>query len=454
MKVQLITAKHTEAGRTTNLPRPPIGLEILAACLEQRCAREGRKVDIVIYDGEITDFDSLSKMIGADWVGFSDLFSNHCESLLLAEIAKQRGSKVVFGGPNATHLADRILNNHTFVDFVVTGDGERAFCDLLLGVDPGSIPNLCFRCGDSVLQNRIESIEVNTVPLFSFDHIHGRDAYFTGSEPVPFCSIRGCAKAVREGRCTYCSIPNQGLRLMNPDRVWQQVSSLKTKYGVSSFFEAGDSFLIEESVGSASRFYPQRLLEQKPSDVEVSFRIYERPDMITEESALLLKKIGVNEIFLGFEHVDGTVRGMAGKTSLKNSIWNTLDILSRFDMNIIVAVMFGLPGETQESALRNRDFVLQAAARYPAIRSFFISGAMPIYGSRLFKTLISDAVVRAEYDRLGHALEHDDSFEYHQLMNIMLRRQTAVSPDWLHGLCNDLVRVLGDSCVSGFGAGC
>lgn len=452
MKVQLVTAKHAEAGRTTNSPRPPIGLEILAAALEQNARRQGRGIDIEILDGEILPPEALTSRLGADWVGFSDTFSNHRESLALARTAKQRGAQVVLGGPNATHMAERILRNHPFVDFVVAGDGEAALPGLLLGADPRHIPNLRFRDGGSIQQNPIRNVDVDSLPPFTLGHIRGFAAYLAGNDPVPISLVRGCAHATKEGRCAYCSIPHGGLRLLHPNLAWRQIRLLRELYGVSSFFETGDTFLVEAAAGEGAHLYAQRLLAQRPSDTHVTLRIYERPEAITEETALLLKKLGVKEVFLGIEHVDEDVRGRSRGTPLKRDIHGILDVLRRMEIQLVVSAMFGLPGETEDSALRNRDFLLDAAARYPNIRSFFVSIATPIFGSRLFRTVASDPTVRREYNNRGHDLERDDLLDYGLLTRLVTERFTAVEPRFLHGILESLGQQLGPHRMTGFGA--
>lgn len=437
MKLQLVSPKHTESGVATNPPRPPIGLEILAASVESRFLDDGRKIEIEIFDGEITPAEIIVARLDADVVGFSSLFSNHRECLALAKIAKQRGAKVVFGGPNATHLADRLLRNHRFIDWVVIYDGEVALPQLLLQGEPSSVPNVVSRNGIAAKHTRVMQVDVERLPLFTLEHIHDREKYFTVKEPFPVCIVRGCAKAMGSGRCLYCSIPTSGVRVLSPQRAWKQMRALNGTYGIDHFFEAGDSFFVkvpaegnsEADVGD--RLYPVELLRAKPGDFDVSLRIYERPDAIDRGRAKVLKDLGVTEVFLGYEHVDEAIRSRSNRPPLGIEIWDALEVLEDQGIQVVLAFMYGLPGEATASAWRNHEFAERAVGRFGNIAKLFVSVAIPLVGSTLFELLCADIKIVEKYDRRGHSLAADDVLDYDLLADLMVRHYCHIAPSEL-----------------------
>lgn len=456
MKVQLITPKHSEGGCATNKPRPPIGLELIAASLEHDFCQDNNKIEIEILDGEIVARDKLVSLIGADWVGFSCIFSNHRECLDLAATAKDRGAKVVFGGPNATHLAQRILRNHPFIDFVVVGDGEIALTQLFKGADPLLVPNLVFRHQNAIITTHTQILDVNTIPLFDLEHLYARERYFDSSEPFPICCIRGCQKAITVGRCQYCTIPYKGLRVLDAESVWEQIQLLQNNYGIKRFFEAGDSFLVELSCNQGlyndnSILYPELLLRARPSNMSASFRVYERPDTIDEASVRLLKNLGVDEMFIGFEHIDEKLKNRARRPLLCEDIWKKLEILEEYDIKVILAMMYGLPGESHESAMQNSDFILKTAERFQNVTKFFISITMPLFGSYLFNKISHNRKLEAEYNSYGHSLAKDDVFDYNLLTHLMVRECCNISPKELARIVEDTRHSLSPDRMATFG---
>jgi len=429
MKLQLITPKHTEKGCPTNVARPPIGLEVLSASVEQRFRQKGLNIEIEIIDGELIDEYDIKKMINADVVGFSSLFSNHKGCLKLAEYAKDKGAKIVFGGPNTTFLAERILKNNTFIDWVVRGDGEDALARLLMGDAPEDIPNLVYRFKSKIHTNKNVDIDVNLEPLFSLEHLISKEKYFESDEPHPICCIRGCAKACKMGRCIYCVSTATGLRTLNPERVWAQIRELNQQYGIHSFFEAGDSFLVEipNPKTRQMELYPKLLLDSKPPDLDVSFRIYERADAITKERLVLLKSVGVNKIFIGFEHCDPKIQKAANRLAVGVDIWKVLDVLKEAEMDTILALMFGLPGETLETATGNLNFLKKVVKEYDNIKTYYLSIPVPLPGSTLFSRIESDEGLVKEYNKHGYDINKDDVFDYNLLTQLSISKFCHVS---------------------------
>ena len=78
---------------------------------------------------------------GADIAGFSCYIWNIDYTLRLAEILKKADSniKIVLGGPEASYNRDRILQNCSFVDAIIVGEGEKAWLDIYKNGDTEKI---------------------------------------------------------------------------------------------------------------------------------------------------------------------------------------------------------------------------------------------------------------------------------------------------------------------------
>lgn len=454
MKLQLVSPEHTEMGSPTNIARPPIGLEVLSSSIERRFEQKGLEIDIEIMDGALISKADIEKRIDADVVGFSCMFSNHRECLELAEYAKEKGARVVFGGPNTNFLAERILKNNKFVDWVVRGDGEDALSHLLMGDPLNDISNLAYRTKSSININNNVNIDVNQEPLFSLDHLILKEKYFENDEPIPICCIRGCEKACKKGRCIYCVSIGKDLRTLTPERVWAQVRLLNQRYGIKSFFEAGDSFLVEKANSKTGQIelYPKLLLDSKPPDLDVSFRIYERPDTINKERVALLKLLGVNKIFVGYEHYDSNLQETANRSAVGLDIWKALDALKDAGMETILALMFGLPGETLETAKINLNFIKKVVKNYENIKTFFLSVVHPLPGSALYSRIESDKELVREYNKHGYDLKKDDVFDHSLLTQLAISKFCNISLPDLNSILEEARAIAQPSqTVSNFG---
>ncbi|MFA5047625.1 MAG: radical SAM protein [Patescibacteria group bacterium] len=419
MKIQLI---HPPADSTygkrevTYLRSFPVGLEIIAKAIEN--SNPGAKVEIL--DGNFLDVAAIKSKIDADIVGVSDWYSKHRNALNILEFAKTKNSncQTVMGGPNATNLGSRIMKNHAFVDFVIAGEGEETLAQLVAGQDPVSIPNLFYRDNGEIRFTYSKKAEINI--LFDLEHVD-REKYLFSQSPLPISLIRGCIKAAQSTRCTFCSIPCQGVSLMKPELAWQQIGLLNKKYGVDYVWETGDSFMVGN--------YPQQLLNSRPKELEcVSFRIFASPDQINQENADLLHKLNVQEMFLGVETINTDLLRRAKKSYSREQIIDALKILGGYDIRIQIPIMYGLPGETPETAEENYLFAQQIIKDFPNIYAILTSFPIPLIGSELFENLVKNRDVIKDYP--GDLL-HDDIIDYENLAQLQVKYFTTCLFDQL-----------------------
>lgn len=432
MKIQLI---HPPADKTYEgieaawLKSVPTGLALIASSIDDVC-------EVEIIDGNNMELPAILSMIDADVVGVSDWYSKHANALAIVEYAKNIGAKTVIGGPNATHLGERILKNNPFVDFVIAGDGEESFRKLVLGKHLKDIPNLIYKLDDKILKNKREDISL--VKLFDLEHIVNPD--YNPENPVPISSIRGCIKAEKDDRCSFCSI-DHSLKLMSAEKVWEQVDLLNSKYGFDFFFETGDSFIVGK--------YPQMLLESRPDHLKnIKFRVYASPDQITEESAETFKALNVYEIFIGIESSDTDILRKAGKLYSKEDIDRALHLVNRAGIQRMqLPFIYGLPGETDESMEKTFQYAKSIVKAYPDVR-ILSSLPLPIFGSELFENIRKDSEARKLYKG---DLDRDDFFDYEQLVRIQTAMQTLVDYDSVLNYVNKTSVLVGMDNAAGFG---
>jgi len=411
MKVQLVHPPDdsTYSGyRSDHLVSVPTGLELIAKATEQRVP--GSEIEII--DGTDCELGGIVRSLDADIVGVSDWYSCRANTLSILRHAKLKGTKTVIGGPNTTHLAERVLENHAFVDYAVVGDGEEAFSMLVAGEDEEDIPGLVYRRHGQVIRNKRRDLPLDRI----FDLEHLDNSAYNRSNPLPLSSIRGCAKAERHKRCSFCSIDHR-LRVMRPEKFWEQVRTLNERYGFYYFWETGDSFLIGK--------YPQMLLEARPSDLQdVELKIYASQEQVSSDVAKTLKQLNVRSVFLGFEAADAEVLKRANSRNSRELADRALDLFLGVGIQeVIVPFMFSLPGETRGSLERSFQYAKYIRGRYPNVR-LFVSRTVPVAGSQLFEDLREHPGVRREYNG---DLAKDDSFDYGQLSRLMIKYFTSVS---------------------------
>lgn len=134
---------------------------------------------------------------------------------------------IVLGGPEVSYNAVEVLAN-ACVDFVIMGEGEKTFCELVCHInekkEPYDIDGIAYKKDNAVFENGLASpINLDNVPFVyneDFQNLANRIVYYESSRGCPF-------------RCQYClSSGSGGVRFLSLKRVFSDIDCF-LKAGVS-----------------------------------------------------------------------------------------------------------------------------------------------------------------------------------------------------------------------------
>jgi tRNA A37 methylthiotransferase MiaB len=187
-------------------------------------------------------------------VGFGTLCNSFPTSVLICQALKSRMPSLttVFGGPHASLVYRDLLREVPEVDFVLTGEADFTFTDLLgrLETCPGiQVQGLAERRrADIVHQPYRDLVDPDKLPiphygLWPFEEAIER----RWCEPhVPIDAGRGCPYT-----CTFCATSRffgQRFRMKSPARIVREMKRLYDDYGFTSFGLASDTFTVNRQV--------------------------------------------------------------------------------------------------------------------------------------------------------------------------------------------------------------
>ena len=117
----------------------PLGLLSIATYTKQQLP----DTNIEVLDGElITNKEIIEQLKPNAVIGIDTKTPNYASAVEIARVAKEMGSKVVFGGVYASAIPEKIdLYRQDIVNHVVVGFGERPFVDIIKGRDDRVIHN-------------------------------------------------------------------------------------------------------------------------------------------------------------------------------------------------------------------------------------------------------------------------------------------------------------------------
>src|SRR5665647_47889 len=123
---------------------------------------------------------------------------------------------VILGGPEVSYDAEQVLHDNPFIDYVVRGEGELSFQELLMALHAGhtihNIKGISYRVGEEIHRNPERELIAN-LDVIPFPYLEGLDEL--DDKIVYYESSRGCPF-----NCSYClSSTIKGIRYFSIDRV-------------------------------------------------------------------------------------------------------------------------------------------------------------------------------------------------------------------------------------------
>ena len=351
----------------------------------------------VEYAGTVDVMDRVFSF-KPDIVGFTATTSGFIDACRHAEEIKKNipDVKIVFGGVHVSALREKILELFPFIDFVITGEGEKALEELACGRDLNGIEGLIFRGGSGIRSNgiRTDLCELDELPFPAYRKLEGFPKSFEAplfnyprSPSATIISSRGCPY-----QCSYCdrSVFHRSFRFNSAEYLYEHMSFLKKEFNVRHVFFYDDLFTFHRE--RIEKFC--NLLRKKP--LRMTFNCAVRVGHIDDALLKMLKSAGCWMVSLGIE--SGSPEILARHKSKIN--FNDMKIAVRqIQKNGLRAkglFMMGLPGETEETIKMTADFISDLQLDDMNITKF-----TPFPGSPIYKTIHEEGAFNEKWELMN-----------------------------------------------------
>jgi len=330
-----------------------------------------------------------------DILGISSMTASYCSGLNISKIAKQINPKmnVVFGGKHSTALPDNTLKNPT-VDFVVIGEGEETFRDLIQNINtPESVKGIAYKNskgGISRTSPMPPITDINLLPLpildssintYSFEQNMNSDSIkwnIVGARGCPF-------------QCIYCA-SEKSIRYRTPQHVIEEVALVRQRYGINYFSFQDDSF----SINKTRAVELCRLLKEE----NVVWNCNTRVDLIDENLLSIMKQGGCRVVSIGIETGSEKTLAMIKKGITVEKMFEAVSLLKNHNFFVNGFFMIGFPWENRE----DMEQTLELIKRLP-IDNFELNVATPLPGTQMFESLVESGKIN---------ISTEDWSKYHQ----------------------------------------
>lgn len=363
MKIILIEPKAPGRHVYSTVTMPRLGLPILGAQLKEI----GHEVKFIY---ESSHDILLSDIEGADIVGISATTSTAGEAYHLADIIRNKGIKVVMGGPHVSFLTEEALAHS---DYVCRGEAEVSFLELVKCLEdeqiPAQVAGLSWHRDDELVHNPDAAVtELNRVPipdLSIFDDFNKMTTY-------PVMTSRGCPFD-----CTFCSVTTMfghKIRLRDIDLVLEELE----QYAGKQVFFCDDNFTANPR---RTKTLLQEMIKRKISPKWWCAQV--RTDAARDEELLqLMKEAGCGMVFVGMESINPQTLQSYNKKQGVDDIEFCIKKFHQYGIMLHGMFVFGSDNDTPQTIRDTAKFALKN--KIDTVQFMILT---PLPGSRTYKEM-------------------------------------------------------------------
>lgn len=255
--------------------------------------------------------------------------------------------KVVWGGMHPTLYPDSVLSED-FADFVVFGDGEKAFTEILDSViknkiAPDKIENLGYKDGKNNLKyNQRTFLNPDDLPQPAW-HLIDVEKYirkkFYANRVLAINTSRGCPY-----KCAFCCVPrvHKGKwRAVSAPKIIENLKYLKDHYRIDGFQVDDEEFDIDKS----------RVLKLcdllKSNNMNLRWSHFSRINIFKEEVLSREMECGLSLVEFGVESGSDRMLDFLAKGQSSSQILDAYAVCKKLRLNTSALFMIGLPTETE-----------------------------------------------------------------------------------------------------------
>ncbi|MBN1664068.1 MAG: cobalamin-dependent protein [Deltaproteobacteria bacterium] len=342
-------------------PTLPFGLASLAGYLREQ------KIDVRIEDYIVMPYsiDKVEKILAdykPDIVGATAVTMNVKTALkILADYKKTNPRLItVMGGPHVTFDAEAVLSEHPYVDYVVRGEGELTFHEMVQRLEQHAsvddVLGISYQKDGKVIHNARRPLieDINILPYPARDLLP-ISKYKALSFVLSLSTSRGCPYS-----CIFCV----GQRM-----VGHKVRYFSVKRVVDEFeMLAKHGFLRINIVDDLFTANKKRCMEICDEivrrGIKQEWAAFARVDTLSRPLLAKLKKAGCVSLCFGIESGCQEILNTIKKKITLEKCREAVAMCREAGLDPMCSYIMGLPGETPETVRESMEFAASLCENY------------------------------------------------------------------------------------------
>jgi radical SAM superfamily enzyme YgiQ (UPF0313 family) len=371
MRVLLLSTPHP----LEESPLPPLSLSYLASAL----AQEG--IEVKILDFLVTQYHPRKlrrelEEYRPQLVGATCVTLNYPIARKMLKVCKAFDPHIftVIGGPHVTFALKETLLQSPWIDAIVIGEGEKTLVELARAVEEDKdihhVPGIAFADGGAVVktppQARIENLDQLPLPA---RELLPMARYRALGTPCTVITSRGCPFS-----CIFCSgrrMFGPKVRFRSPGLVVDEIEKLQRDFGLTKINIVDDTFTLNHQ---HVRAVCEEMLRRS---LKIKWSAFARVDRISEDLAQLMNRAGCEWVLFGVESADEGILKTIKKGITSEEVRRGVKTAAEAGINVFNSFIFGLPGESWDTALKSLSFGDELYHKYGAKYGFHILSPLP-----------------------------------------------------------------------------
>ncbi|MDA8234023.1 MAG: DUF4080 domain-containing protein [Clostridia bacterium] len=287
---------------------------------------------------------------GAKIIGFSCYIWNIEATMKLVEALKKVDPSlvIILGGPEVSFEIEELMERNPWVDYVISGEGEKPFKELLLYLRNGlgerpDIPGVSCRYQGDIINNPqgvvVDQLDEIPSPYTgSLAELENKIVYYESSRGCPF-------------NCQYClSSTTQGLRFFSLDRVKEDLARLLAA-------RVKQVKLVDRTF-NCHRERTLAILQfiKEHDNGYTNFHLEVAADLFDEETIDFLGtlRLGLVQLEIGVQSTNPDTLAIIGRKMNLDKVRESVKaIRGKGNIHLHLDLIAGLPGESYSSAARS-----------------------------------------------------------------------------------------------------
>ncbi|MEW5691814.1 MAG: radical SAM protein [Candidatus Hydrogenedentota bacterium] len=323
---------------------------------------ESKEIDVGLIDMQFLKDKDLGIMLNKempDLIGISCYTPTYKASIELARLCKNINSdvKIIFGGAHPSLYPRDTLEENSFIDFVVVGEGEITLYELIKALqdmryDFSDIKGLAYRKDGKVLINpKREFIDLSkdsTLPAYKIFPLDKYIIQATSYKKLPTYTLvasRGCPY-----NCTFCQVKQflgSRMRYKSPEILIKEIRYLKDNFNARGIMFQDSTFTTD---WNWLKKFCKLMTDERLNDL--TWMCFTRADRVNKEILSMMKRTGCYGMSYGVESANQKSLDLLKKGIKIEQIIDTVKLSLEMGFYVTTTYMLGIPGEDESDVMR------------------------------------------------------------------------------------------------------